>query len=260
MKSARIAWPILGLTSENPFVCNIWSKGMGREACHDNEPGGGGGGGNDPPKTITLEEHQKQIDKVVGQRLSEREKKLKSEHDAELAKYKDLEAQLAKLQEENELRGKSEEEKRKIEADKVAKALERERTEAAAKIGAAEKRAADYEAKLRKRDINTALNEALIGAKALPKALGKAVALMAQESTIELDDDGKVTSIAYGGVPYKTAAEAAAAFLKDNDFLASAELHSGGGTNPPNRSNGAPPSHNGSTEALLGQGLSQRLR
>lgn len=202
----------------------------------EEDKGNGGGGGGDPPKMISEAEVQARIDKVLGQRLAEERKKY-SDYDAlkaEAAKKTEIEAELAKLREERETAGKSAEEVRKIEADRAAKQLERERNEATTKLTAAEQRAEAAEKRHRELLVSQGLGSALDGSKVLTTAREKAIRLMREDAQVELDDSGKITSVTYGGVAYKTPAEAASAFLKDNDFLASAGAPKGGGSSPPN--------------------------
>lgn len=214
-----------------------------------------------PPVEDAPKFTQKDFDSAIGKRLAEERKKFADVDDlrAKVTKFGEIEAELTKLREEKELAGKTAEEKQKHEADKAAKLVERERNEFGVKLTAAEKRALDAETKYRTRLVQGELGSGLDSAKVLSSARAKAVKLFMDEATVELDDNDAVSSITYGGVAHKTVAEAAAAFLKDNDFLASAGRPSGGGTQPPNGSPVAP-APDGSAVSLLSSGLAARRK
>jgi hypothetical protein len=198
----------------------------------EGDAGGGGGGGTSSEKTFT----QADLDRIVGQRIGEATKKF-SDYETvktQAQKAAEYETELAKLREEKEMQGKTAEEQNRIAADRAARAMERERSESATKLTAAEKRAEEAENRFRRAVISQNLGSALDSAKVLTSAREKAIRLMREDAQIELDDDGKIASITYNGIAFKTAAEAAHAFLRDNDFLASAPASSGGGTKPPN--------------------------
>lgn len=214
----------------------------------------------EPPAPDAPKFTQKDIDSAIGKRLAEERKKFADydELKSKVSKLDEVQAKLAKLEEENEVRGKSEDDKRRHEADKAAKAIERERQEHATKLTAAEKRAQDAETRYRSRAIREELGAGLDGAKVLATARAKAVKLFMDECTVELDEHDKVSAITYGGVSHKSVAEAAAAFLKDNDFLASAGRPSGGGSQPPSGGAPAPSATDGSAVSLLSSGLAAR--
>jgi hypothetical protein len=207
----------------------------------EDPPGGGGGGAPtpEPAKTFT----QADIDKVLGQRLAEERKKFADYDDvkARAKAQEEANAELAKRLEELELKGKSAEEREKIAAEKAAKRLEAERNEITAKMTAAEQRAEAAEKKYRTKIVDDALGGGLDKAKVLSSARASAVKLFRDEAKIELDDDGKVVSIEYGGMSHKSVDDAAAAFLKDNDYLAAGDVPRGGGTKSPNGGGSALP-------------------
>ncbi len=242
MSIARKAQPAHGFASTNPFVCNIFSHGLLRNerllAPEGDPPAGGGAGSNDPPpKTFT----QADVDSIIGKRVKEATAKF-GDYEAmktQLAELTGLKAKLEELETEKTMAGKSAEERAAAEAAKAAKRIETERAEFTTKLTAAEKRAADFEAKLLKREQTLALSAGLSAAKVLSSASEAAVRLMLEASKIEFDDEGKVASVTYGGVAHKTAAEAAAAFLKDAPYLAAAPVGGGGGTRPPNGGGGS---------------------
>jgi hypothetical protein len=242
-------------------LCNIFSHGLLRsERCHAPDPGEGGGGGGDPPKTFT----QDDVNRIVGQRVGEATKKAladaKAEFDKQLAELAPLRQQLEDLQAEKDKVGKTAEELKRIEADKAAKQLERERAEHSTKLTAAEKRAVEAEARHRNLVVSSALGGGLDSAKVLGSARDKAVRLLAAEAEVELDDDGKIVSVTYGGVAHKSAAEAATAFLKDNNFLAAAQGPAGGtGSQRPNAGGNAPDAFKASAEENFMTGLSQPI-
>jgi hypothetical protein len=231
------------------------------------EPEGGGGGGTAPPpeKTFT----QADLDRIVGQRLGEATKKFSDYEDvkSKAAKAAEYETELAKLREEKEMAGKSAEERERISAKKAADAMERERQELMTKIQAAEQRA-ENESKLRRNLIvNNGLGSALDGANVLTSAREDAIETFRNRSQVEIDDEGKIVSVTYGGVAYKSAAEAAVAFLKEKDHFASARVRGPGGSSPvPGSILGTHDGGNGggaqnaTAEGLLSQGFQQRSR
>lgn len=205
--------------------------------------------GDDGPKFT-----QKDVDSIVGKRVDEVVKKKYGNYDQlvqQVADLSPLKTQVEELLAEKAKQGKTAEEIQRMEADKAARLLQRQQEESTTKLTAAEKRAEAYATKLRERDTAAALGQALDAAKVLTSARAQAIRLMAGESTIELDDDGKVTSIVYGGVTHKTVEEAATAFLKTNDFLASAGSPAGGGTKRPNGGGTGRPLHEMSEDELL---------
>jgi hypothetical protein len=224
--------------SDSPFTCNIFSHGLLRsERCHAPE-GDGPGGGGDPPAKLSLT--QAEIDSMIGKRLAEERKKFDGHDDfkAQAAKAKEFEAELTKLREEKELEGKSQAEKDRIAGEKAKQAIERERSEFGVKLTAAEKARDEAVGSLRSYIVNNALSTGLVAAKVLPQAAESATKLFSSAAQVELDDNRNVTSVIYAGVTHKTVAEAAAAFLKDNNFLAAAPTVGGGGTKQPNGSGG----------------------
>lgn len=214
-------------------LCHIFSHGIGNERVHCAPEGEPPAPGNtQPEKTFT----QADLDRIVGQRVGEATKKF-ADFDtfkAQAAKVSEIEAELTKLREEKEMAGKSAEEQQRIAAERAAKALDRERSDWNTKLTAAEQGRAEYEKKYRDVVISHGLGSLLDGAKVLSSARDFAIKAFRDSSTVELDDSGKVVSITYNGVAYTKTSEAAAAFLKDNEFLASAGTAVGGGTKPPN--------------------------
>lgn len=225
---------------------------------------GGGGGGNEPPRMLTFEEHQAQLNKVVGQRIGEVQKK----HQDELTK---IQEQLATLQAERDeaneklsLAGKSAEDQAKILAEKASKQREREIQEYNAKLTTAEQRAEAAEKKYRDTIVSIGLGSGLDQSKVLSSAREAAIRIFRESSEVELDDSGtRIVSVTYEGVAYKSAQEAAAAFLKQHDYFASASTPAGGGSRPPNagggRSNGVP-LHELSQDELLARAAQTQRR
>jgi hypothetical protein len=221
--------------------------------------GGGGGGvpGGEPPRTFT----QADLDRIVGQRVGEATKKFAGfdELKGKAEKAAEYEAELTKLREEKENAGKSAEERERIAATKAAAAMERERQDLMTKITAAEARAESAEKRRRDLIVDGGLGAALDGANVLAKARTDAVDAFRNHSKVELDDDGKILTVTYGGVAYKTASEAALAFLKEKDHFASGRIV-GGNTQPPNGRSAPQNVQNVSSESLISQGLSARTR
>ena len=227
----------------------------------DAEGGGGGGGGGETPKTFTQED----LNKVVGQRLADERKKYADydSHKEKAAKLADVEAELAKLREEKADAGKTAEERERLAADRAAKQLERERNEITTKLTASEQRAEASENRYRSLIVSNALGSGLDAAKVLSTARDDAIEALRSRSEIEIGDDGKILTVTYGGIAYKTPAEAATAFLKDKDFFAAGPSGGGGGTKPPTGGGGAGSDGrqpNTSTEGLLSQGFALRTQ
>lgn len=228
-----------------PNICGIFSHGLLRsERCHAPEgdpPGGGGGGqgggaGGDPPKTFT----QDDVNRIVGQRVGEATKKF-ADYDSlkqAASEVPTLKQRLEELEADKAKQGKTAEEIQRMEADKAARQLQREREDANTKLTAAEKRALDAENALRTERTERALGAGLDGANVFAAAREDAVLLFSAASKVEFDDAGKVASVTYNAVAYKTAADAAKAFLKDRPHLASAGRPAGGGTTPPSGGGG----------------------
>jgi hypothetical protein len=209
------------------FLCNAITEG-------GDAGGGAGAPGNEPApaKTFTQDE----FNSLLGKRLAEERKKF-ADYDQVKERHKQLEetsAEMAKRLEELELKGKTSEEREKHAAEKASKRIEQERSELTTKLTAAEQRAEAAEKRYRTKVVDGALGEGLDTAKVFSSARSDAIRLLREESKIELDDDGKVISIEYGGILHKTAAEAAAAFLSDREYLAAGEVPKGGGTKSPN--------------------------
>lgn len=191
--------------------------------------------GDAPPKTFTQDE--------VNAFLA-REKKRFGDYDAlkaGAAKATELEQQLAKLNEERELAGKSADEKARIEGERAKKRMDEERTALSKEVADAKALAAAKDARLKTTITRTELSAGLVGAKVYPDSLADAVTLMAAASKVELveDEDGNssIASIVLGGITYKTAREAAEGFLKSKPYFASAPT---GGAGTPRPNGGAP--------------------
>ena len=214
------------------FLARALSR-VPHELLRSPEPeGGGGGGAPAPDKTFT----QADLDRIVGQRIGEATKKFADYETVrtQAQKASEYETELTKLREEKEMAGKTADEQNRIAADRAARSMERERADNATKLTAAEKRAEEAEGRYKRAVVSQNLGSALDTAKVLTSAREKAIRLMREDAQLDIDEDGKVVSVTYNGIAFKTAAEAAHAFLRDNDFLASAPASSGGGTKPPN--------------------------
>ncbi len=195
--------------------------------------GGEGGGGDPPPDAPKFT--QKDFETALGKRLNEERRKYADYDDLkkQVGELSTLKQKLEELETEKAKAGKTAEEIQRMEAEKAARQLQRERDEYTAKMSAAEKRAIEAENMLRNERIERALGAGLDSAKVLSSAREDAVMLFRSAAKVEFDDDGKLASVQYGGLTYKTAAEAAAAFLKDKDHLASAGRPAGGGSQRP---------------------------
>lgn len=240
-------------------LCRIFSNGTPRERCFAPE-GDPAPGGNDPPPDAP-KFTQKDVDAMIGKRVGEATKKF-ADYDAlktQAATAAALQAERDALAEEKANNGRTAEEKAAAAATKAREALERAKLESDTKLTAAERRAESAEKALRTERISVAITGALSTAKALPQALAKASSLLMAEAEFEIGDDGKIASVTYGGVAHKTPAEAAIAFLKDNDFLAAAASGGGGGSGRPNGSGGGnAPTTDASAEGLLSAGFARR--
>jgi hypothetical protein len=247
------------------FLVHAFSRTPAGPLFNVDGDGGGGGGvpgggvpGGEPPRTFT----QADLDRIVGQRVGEATKKFAGfdELKGKAEKAAEYEAELAKLREEKENAGKTAEERERIAATKAAAVMERERQDLMTKITAAEARAESAEKRRRDLIVDGGLGAALDGANVLAKARADAVDAFRNHSKVELDDDdGRILTVTYGGVAYKTAAEAALAFLKEKDHFASGRIV-GGNSQPPNGGSAQQNFQNVSSESLISQGLSARTR
>lgn len=75
------------------------------------------------------------------------------------------------------------------------------------------------EAALRADRMRFDLGSALTEAKCRPDAVPDAINVMMGTCAVDLDDDGRPTKYTMGGQDYKTASEAAAAFLAPREYL-----------------------------------------
>ena len=207
----------------NPFIAS--NEGGG-----DGGGGGNGGGGAPPPaKTFTQEE----VARIAAKEKSEGERAARAKLESELrAKYDTDLAERDKRIQELELKGKTEDERREIERRQRSEADEKARKAREAELlkERDDARAEGLSYRNRWLDDRKAVQvgSALVSAKVVASAADDARAVFSQVSKIETDDDGNVTSVIYGGQTYTKLAEAAAAFLRDRPFFASASAPGGG--------------------------------
>jgi hypothetical protein len=268
----------LFVDSASPYVCNISSALFGREAFllnTDLDPaaGGGGGGahpgappgqpgadpgaGNTPPpgeEPKKLDITQAEFDRLFGVRMAAEKKKLETESARARAT---VEAELKALKDEKELAGKSQEERDRINGERARQAFERAQSESKAQIESANLRAETAEKQLKEERIAIALGTGLDVAKVYGPAREKAIKLFREDCVPELGEDGKIIGVSYAGTLWKNAAEAAAAFLKDNDYLASGGRPAGGGSRSPSAGGTQQDVFKSSAEENFAAGLSQ---
>ncbi len=219
------------------------------------DPGGGGGGGGGGDKTFT----QDQVNAIVADSRKKYEAQINELKPlAEKAKsIDDLQAQITKLTEEKELVGKTEAEKARIEADKAAKRIADERAAAAKERDEEKGKREAAEGRLRNVHVKYALTTALTAAKAFPEALDDAVGAMMASSKVEVDDDGKVTAVIFGGVTHTDTKAAAEAFLKTKPYFAQG-VAGGAGTRNPNGGIRPADLQSMSSDQLISAGLAEK--
>lgn len=202
--------------------------------------GGGGGGGNAPPaagagdKPADKPPAKTYDDAQVNALIAKERRSIEEKAEKSIAETKAaFEKQLAELNEKLELAGKSADEQKKLLAEKAQRQLETERAALAKTAEEATAKAAALAAKHERTVKRHIAQSALAEAKALPRALGKAVEAFLADVEIDIDpnDETKVTGVRLDGVAHKSVAEAAVAFLRTNDWFASAPP-GGTGTKP----------------------------
>lgn len=224
--------------------------------------GGGGGGGpanTDPPKTFTQED----VNRIAAKQKAEGERVARERAEAD---FKAREAEHLKRIEELELAGKSQaerdahERKQREDADRKAREavqaqLTRERDEERQKREAAETR-------YKQDRVSRAVTDALHAAKVIGSAAPDAALSFIRDAKIDVDEDGNVTNVIYGGKSYPKVDEAAKQFLLDKAHFAQPS-GGGAGTRSPAGGAGATsqpgrPLHERSREELLALSKAER--
>lgn len=214
----------------------------------------------DPPaKTFT----QEQLDAILKDRLAKEERSLRAKIEADVkTKSEQTTTELQKRIEELELQGKTAAEREAIERDRSAKAAAKqiEERDAAARKQIEEltngKAASD--AKLRNHLVRGALGNALMKSNINASALPDALAVFSSEAKVDLDDEGNVSAITYGGVAHKTPDDAAKAFLKQRTYFLPPTRGNGTGLDQPRGQQGAPKAEDASPEELIAAGMRAR--
>lgn len=258
------------LDLSSPYVCNIFSNRVGREAWlldPDDPPSGGGGdggggGGDQQPKTFTEAEVQARIDAAAGKIRNDEKKKY-----ADFDKFKEAAGKLPELEQKlTELNASLEDtklsadEKQRKAAERAAKQIETERAELTKAKKEAEDQAQSWKGKFLNGEISRAVGAALVAGNVLAGAQADAVSLFIAQSKIEHDDDGKISLIELNGVAHTDVASAATAFLKSKPHLVSGgKPPVGGGTKPPNAGGNGNDIANKSADQNISDGLARRL-
>lgn len=197
----------------------------------EGEPGGGGGA----PPADDKKFSQGDLDRIAAQVRRETEGKFKDfeELKKKATQVDDLSAQIAKLQEDLELKGRHAADQEKILAERARKQSEKELESLKAQVGELTAARDGATTRLRAFQIETALGGALHQAGVLQSAHSDALSSLMRNSEIELDDKGAISGIKFDGVPQKDLASAAAAFLSAKPHFKAAKA-GGGGTTTPN--------------------------
>lgn len=251
------------LDLSSPYVCNIFSNRVGREAWlleaeGESPPAGGENppGEQPPPKTFT----QADVDAAAAKiRNDERKKFADYDKLKEAAgKLPELEQKLQELTTNLEESKLSADEKQRKAAERAAKQIETERAELLKAKKEAEDAGEGWKKKFLNGEISRAVSGALAASNVLTAAQADAVALLMSQAKIDHDDDGKITLIELNGVAHADVNAAAAAFLKSKPHLVSGgKPPVGGGTKPPNAGGGNDMSSM-SSDALISRGLAAR--
>ena len=220
----------------------------------EGDEGGAGGGdaGGDGGKGKTFT--QAELQRIAAKEKAEGERAGRAAAEAEWqAKLDEQKAAIAELKKQQmsaeeraaaERKERDEAEKRTRE-EREAK-LKKERDEAKASAQTALERWKNDRR-------NAALQSALITAKVIASASDDAAESMLRNAKIDVDEDGKITGVMYGGKTYESVADAAKQFLDDRPHFAQAVGGGGAGTRG---GNGAAPAggrklHEMSREDLL---------
>lgn len=236
----------LFLDSASPWVCQIFNGDRPSVLFSpDPEPAPGGedppADPPPPPPPPEKKFSQADIDATAAKIRADERKKFADYETvkAQASKVTDLEKQLQDIRDEQENKGRSAEDKAKLEAQRAQRQIEKQKEESALALSEERGKRESAEKTLKELRLSIVLGTALDTAKVLPQAREKAIRAMQDDIKYEMDDEGNISSITYGGVLQKSMAEAATAFLRDNDFYASGGRPAGGGSKRPSGS-GAP--------------------
>lgn len=209
------------------------------------EPGDEPGGGGAPPAKKTTFT-QDDVTRIAAKEKKEGERAAREKADADWKeKWDAAQAELAEAK------------KASMTADERAKAEAKERDEAERKtreerenklkekLSTADQKAKAADERWKGDRRSGALATALHGAKVIGEAASDAADVMLGKSKIDVDDDGAITSVIYGGKSYDTLGDAAKQFLLDKPHFAQPTATGGagtrGGTGGGQRGNGGKP-------------------
>lgn len=236
------------------LALNGWTDPLGpASTCFADGEADGDGANKGKDKTFT----QAELDQVVEQRLKRErasfEKKLADATKAEADKAATLQTQLSELSAKFEDAGKTGSDKELAQLRRELAAMNQKLADAGKSVETLTKDRDLALARHRDEVIGTRFQSALGGAKVLPQALGKAAALLKQESQVEIGEDGKL-QVTWNGRIYDEAklSQLGKDFLADNAFLAA---HPGGGTGSKQGAGRAPNAAGEFNEADFGKGL-----
>lgn len=211
-----------GPAFEQPTLCSADDGGES-----DDGGAGGGAGGKPKPKTFTQEDvtriatkERKDAERAAREKVEAEYKAKLDEKDAELA-----EARKASMSAEE--RAKAEAKERE---DAERKTREERESKLKEKLSAADQKAKAAEERWKGDRRNAALSSALLAAKVIGEAASDAADVMLGKSKIDVDDDGVITSVIYGGKTYESLADAAKQFLLDKPHFAQPTATGGTGT------------------------------
>jgi hypothetical protein len=200
--------------------------------------GGSGTGGTQQPAARTFT--QDEVNRIAAKQKAEGEAAARRQAEAE---FKAREEALVKERDEALLAGKTQaerdahERKQRDEADRKARearesAIAKERDEALA-------RAQANEARWKQDRVGTAVTAALHGAKVIAAAAADAAHVFTRDAKIDVDEDGVITNVIYGGKSYPKVEEAAAEFLRERTHFAQPSGTGGTGTRAPGNTGGS---------------------
>ncbi len=217
----------------SPFTCSA-----------ENDPSGDPAAS--PAKTFTQDE----VNRIAAKQKAEGEAKARADAATEFAAK---EAAHLKRIEELELAGKTQAERdaheRKQREDADKKAREAEKATLAKERDDEKAAREQLETRWKQDRKNTAASNALVAADVIGDAAADAMHVFVRDSTIDMDDDGAVTNVIYGGKSYPKIEDAAKAFLKAKPHFAMPSGTGGTGSRLPGARGGAG-AGNGPTDTM----------
>lgn len=255
------------LDSSSPFVCNIFSRGVGREAfLFNDEPGPLPGAppvadpaappADAPPAKVFT---QADIDAIAGKIKADAKKQFADYETlkTQALKTTDLERKLSELTASLEDSKLSAEEQKRAAAQRAAAQIEAKQVELEQKARQSEEAGLVWKTKFMDGEISRSIGASLDNNNVLQAAKADAILLLKSAAKIDHDEDGKIILIELGGASFTNTQDAAVAFLKARPHLVSAGRPPvGGGSGRPN--GGGKDLSTVSADALISQGMAAR--